>query len=220
MTAFWTANTFFVHVPKNGGTSINRAFREVNVDREHKWHTPRTAHGYEPASWYRNTLGKPKWDGMWSFAIVRNPWDRIVSQYRFSVFKAPWKLNRVWPVMSEAEHSEELYKCRMDFKYWLTDFCENRHYWPSGLTWQDTPFTRMPQTYWLYGGDKRLVKKVYRFEEMDEMWADLGERFGVVRRHEKASRADTDYRDHYDDETRAFVEKAFADDIERFAYSF
>jgi len=216
----WDEEVLFVHIPKNAGTSIAGAFRAHYEETGKRMRTPNSRHGMEPAAWYRNTLGKDRYDELFTFAVVRNPWDRVASQYRFSVIRKSWKLNRVHPPLGNEEFKVELGKCRASFKYWLLDFCENRHYWPTGLAWQDVPFTRMPQTYWTHGHGSLRVKKIYRYEQMDEMWGDLEKRFNIKRLHENGTSSGEQYRDYYDDETRAYIEEHYRDDIDRFGYEF
>jgi chondroitin 4-sulfotransferase 11 len=225
MTTFWDKGAFFLHIPKNSGTSVNSAFnigvgpKGIDTHSYIKVKKPRREHATEPASWYRAVLGD-RYDRLWKFTIVRNPWDRMVSQYRFSVWKKPYKLNRTTPVMSEDEYQFELQRCRVDFDYWLTDFCTQRHYWPLGLDMQDRPFTQVPQTYWL----DAPIDKVYRFEtDQSELWSELSRRCGVgdgTPKHENASGDAVNYRDFYTPKSRAFIAEHFASDIEQFGYSF
>ena len=63
-------NFAFIHIPKTGGTSINRA---LGLADEHK-----------TAMQLRGRLGE-RWDRKFRFAFVRNPWDRAVSSFRFAL---------------------------------------------------------------------------------------------------------------------------------------
>ena len=68
----------FVHINKTGGTSIKSAFKIQPYDKFLKLNTV-----HKCASEYIKTLGRPKWDGLFSFTVVRNPWDRFVSGWKY-----------------------------------------------------------------------------------------------------------------------------------------
>ena len=57
----------FVHIIKTGGTSIDKLFRG------------RTGHKF--AKNYKKDVGNKKWNNYFKFTFVRNPWDKMVSQY-------------------------------------------------------------------------------------------------------------------------------------------
>ena len=59
----------FIHIPKTGGTSVNRA---LGLCHEHK-----------TALEYRQWLGQTAWDRKFKFTFVRNPWDKVVSYFNF-----------------------------------------------------------------------------------------------------------------------------------------
>jgi hypothetical protein len=62
---------------------------------------------------------------------------------------------------------------------------------------------------------------VGRFERINEDFAQVSNKLGLdlVLPHENAT-AHRDYRTYYDDRTAALVAEAFAEDIDRFGYSF
>ena len=61
----------FIHINKTGGSSIELA---LGYSPEHK-----------TAVVKRKELGKGAWKKLFSFTIVRNPWDRAVSHYHRKV---------------------------------------------------------------------------------------------------------------------------------------
>lgn len=63
----------FIHVPKTGGVSIRHWLSEVTRDETVLWWD----HGTASVWWH--LLKEPK--SFFKFAFVRNPWDRVVSQY-------------------------------------------------------------------------------------------------------------------------------------------
>ena len=65
----------FVHVQKTGGTSLRQVLKSHAPDAR-KWHGK---HGH--ASDAIAEIGRAEWERYFSFAFVRNPWDRLVSWY-------------------------------------------------------------------------------------------------------------------------------------------
>ena len=64
----------FIHIPKAAGSAIKQSFRSMDSFLE--W-------GHQSYSAYSYLLGKKKYNDSFSFAFVRNPWDRLVSEYFF-----------------------------------------------------------------------------------------------------------------------------------------
>ena len=59
----------FIHINKTGGSSIEHALRVPLI--------------HETAITFRNHIGEARWEKRFSFSIVRNPWDRLWSEYNF-----------------------------------------------------------------------------------------------------------------------------------------
>ena len=64
----------FIHIPKVAGTSICRALGN---------YAPRMILQHGTASFVRQILGENEWKRFFSFAFVRNPWERHVSWYLY-----------------------------------------------------------------------------------------------------------------------------------------
>ena len=63
-------NLIFIHIPKNAGTSITRAFRMENSGH---WDVEATSRHYSE-----------EWNDYHKFCIVRNPLDRFISCYKYA----------------------------------------------------------------------------------------------------------------------------------------
>jgi hypothetical protein len=224
----------FVHVPKTGGISVEHVFlRLVGLT----WDTreplllranddpakgpPRLAHLKSTEYVSCGYLSQEQFETYFKFSFVRNPWDRMVSEYKY----------RGHPM-------------RMSFKTWLLG-----HLPPPGFT--DHYCHLVPQHEFIYDGEGRLlVDFVGRFESLQADFDAVCERLGIPRAflpHENRSLETAPrirslkglkrrvrrwlwtlrpknvyphYTDYYDEESRAHVARLYRKDIELFGYDF
>ena len=96
-------NLIFVHIPKNAGTSIQEKFKMEQ------------AGGHQTAEQMR-TENPQLWKDYSSFCVVRNPWDRMVSNYYYCLAeKSFWfDVNNItrdnWDTLSNIKNSL-IYNC-------------------------------------------------------------------------------------------------------------
>lgn len=208
----------FIHIPKTGGTSIERALgmrgRNKSEDRELlygriesddlKRHALLSGYLQHITMADIHTLYPERpFADYFSFAIVRNPWDRLVSTY---VHKDGHLLRTARARGIELEGSS--------FDEYVRAVSELRH------------AHLQPQHEYLVDEHGELaVDYVGRFESplvaaFDEICRRLGIR--KVLSHEKKStqRKSQDHRSYYSPETKKIVEKRYAGDIELFGYQF
>jgi hypothetical protein len=225
----------FVHNPRTSGTAIRRALlhgKDPNANISPPFDQPggeliknrkhvfaRQARAETPAD---------VWDSRFKFAVVRNPWDRVVSLYGLfhklaaggvpavNYRKLISQLNPA-PVGPESSKPEKVafrdYAFNLPFKEWLLDFCE-QYRW-NGCRYLDSvlPMTRIPQVEWFDGLDW-----VFKFEQRAEL-NDFLRAHGYEAPAQENASWRTAWRDYYDAETFAWVAQAFKDDIERFEYA-
>jgi chondroitin 4-sulfotransferase 11 len=191
----------FVHIPKTAGTSIKKAF-----DMPGPGHWP----------WYYYAENYPElWRQYTTFAVVRNPWDRMVSAYRFAKMKNSYWHNAL-VAGPPLDYELLLHK---SFEECLTMVDRQREQL-KGESW-------FRQTDWVAGpkapGGKVMVDRVLRLENLADDFRELCEHLGfeppplLKINRSKRSR---DYREYYNDNTRKLVERLYASDIETFGYSF
>lgn len=208
-------DAFFVHINKNGGTSVSNAAKSLDrVDFGR-------SHGYEPAMFYRDRV--PDWHNRWTFSVVRNPWDRLASLYRFTVHKHNMKMWRTEPHISDAKLKNELKRrCRSDFDFWLMEFCEKYKFWPNGSVRQKRPFTQVPQYDWLFEDGHQQVVDVFKMENMGDLAEVLKDRYGVRLERDNVTTPDggKDYRPYFTSRSRDYVGDIFGDDIRQWRYTF
>jgi hypothetical protein len=65
------AGCIFVHIPKAAGTSV----AEATIGRRA---------GHFTAAELRSAMQRGEFDSLFSFAVTRNPWDRLVSAYNYA----------------------------------------------------------------------------------------------------------------------------------------
>lgn len=177
----------FIHINKTAGSSIEKA---LGVPFEHA-----------PAKEKQAELGVDEWRRRFTFSVVRNPWDKVVSHYAYRV-----KTNQHG--MGDGSVS---------FAQWV-DLCFEQ----KDLYYRDRDLMFWSQTDWLCDDQGQLlVDQVYRFENLAEAFKDLTERLHLTTTlpHLKPSKRD-DYGSYYDETSRAVVARHFGADIERFGYRF
>lgn len=176
----------FIHINKTGGTSIEAA---LGLNFQHR-----------TAAEMRARLGSAAWQRKFTFSVVRNPWDRVASQYDYRV------------MTNQTGLADE----KIPFTEWVI-----RAYGESEPSLRDRRRMFMPQLDWLTDSDGNvIVDFVGRFENLagdfEEICARLGRTAALP--HLKASPPRAGYRERYDAESRAVVASHFSRDIEYFGY--
>lgn len=176
-----------IHINKTGGSSIERA---LGLPLRH-W----------TAVEKRDQLGPERWAKKFTFAFVRNPWDKVVSHYQYRI----------------ETNQTEMGDGSLGFKEWVTlAYGERDPRYYNGPRWF------MPQVDWISDADgTRLVNFVGRFERLEADFDYVREQIGTGSPlpHMKASSRGP-YQDYYDDETREIIRRSFAPDLEAFGYDF
>ncbi len=227
----------FVHVPRTAGSSIEEALlgldttgaardlsneaalfgvipADVRARREiaaayREWQ-------HLPAAEMRRILPADIWDGYFKFALVRNPWDRMVSWFCYvdALANRPTAPGRrlMGALQGRLGRAPSL---RERFGAWLRDPDRNAGFLGDGRILRD-------QLDWIT--DERgacLVDFVGRYENLREDFQALCRRFGVnvALPHVRAS-ARAPLADYYDDETREIVRQRHRRDVEAFGYAF
>lgn len=177
----------FVHINKTGGSSIERA---LGISQDHSTALEK----------YRQ-LGAKAWEQKFVFAVVRNPWDKVVSHYHYRV-----KTKQTGLGDNPIAFREWVLRCYLD---------RDRQYY-------DQPRMFMPQWHWLIDEKgKSLVDFVGRFENLNQDFATISDRLslGSSLGHVKPSSRGS-YQNYYNEETQALIAASFAEDIDAFGYRF
>lgn len=195
----------FVHIPKCAGTSISnvllqssgaKKFNQIQslvsvVERDNAGPGTKIAQvGHARARQVREALGPATFDGMNSFAVVRNPWTLLVSRYQFLVHSLRGRL---------PDHLKGSFE---DFVLWT---CKHR---------PNTQFDRLSDT-----DGRILVRDVLAFENLQPEFHAyetrlFGRASGLPLSNQSVTRAA-----EFTDESIQAVRSAFGVDFEAFGYS-
>lgn len=202
-----TLNCIFVHIPKTGGSSIEdvlwpgpRTEADLWQGMVERYHNRYQTGGLQHllAHQIRDAVGQERFSRCYRFSFVRNPWDRMVSQFSYMQQK---KYLRDFIGMREGDA----------FPRYLSLIQERSH-----VQWA-------PQCEFLFDrSGECLVDFIGRFERLPRDAATIFERLGVTCTTLPHSRASTHrpYPEYYDRETKRAVEQLYGADIERFSYKF
>lgn len=179
----------FIHINKTGGTSVGRAIGLPIKD-------------HLTAREVIARIGRERWNEAFTFAVVRNPWDKAVSLYEYRRKKDRTGLT------SEGVSFH-------DWVRWTMGPGQDPRYYNNPLSFQ-------PQVEWLKDDEGAVsLDVIARFERLSEDFERIKRAIGIdadLPRLNATRRKD--YRSYYDAETAAIVARWFADDIERFGYRF
>lgn len=213
-----SARWLFIHIPKNAGVSIRKAPELAGriVSAEACFYRSRAEvralrdfmaargehHGIQHARW--RDLDPKVTARLACVAIVRNPWARTVSRWRFARLVA--EQGKIDP----AEAPE-----RFD------DFLERRHvYGDMPRFWHRAIKGWYPQADYVTDASGQVRADLLRFEHLDR---DSMRYFGLgqpLRRRNSTAAKPFDYRAVYDARTAAIVADWYARDIELFGFDF
>ena len=205
-------NLIFVHIPKNAGTSLieSMGFGEhghAGVLHERFW---KLCEEHPTAT---------------TFAVVRNPWDRLVSTYEYLRME-----NSYWHGTRE-DAPYPLYECH--HRASEVDFGEFIQ-----LIWDNDPALCQrnemikPQFHWICNNRLDIMlNRVFRMGEgegfsleqhMRELTGDVDLELKKLNpsTDTNSSSPARDYRKYYDEESKKIVEKLYEVDIKLFGYTF
>ena len=210
----------FIHIPKTGGTTIEKLLSDAFPDdfclmethgfgprqfiadnaarREVKARCARSGggNGVCPQHWPYDEVKQravPDIDDWWAFAFVRSPWSRLFSEFRY--------LKRI------------MHRTQKSFHEWVPHILTEARRDPNIL---DNHIR--PQSDFL---SPRV--EIFRFERFSDGIASIVSRLGIksirVEHRLKSGKADG-YRSAYDARTKELVADFYRQDIEKLGYAF
>jgi len=189
----------FIHIPKNAGTAITNS-------KTAKFFSG----GHQSAKEIMNQYPK-EWNQYFKFAVVRNPWDRVVSNYEYAIMEKSY-----WHHISEnnpgAAHFDYHTLKNKTFEDCVNLLYKNRE----SLRHQGWS----PQYVWISDNDKNvLVDKIFYHEKLDtdkefnKMIPDL-EKVNI------STRKSVNYKDYYTDDLINKVSEIYDYDIKLFKFEY
>ena len=185
----------FVHIPRTGGSSIEKTLCGQDWGRVEK----KTKHLIASTA---KKIYAQYWNEYFKFSFVRNPWDRMVSMARY-------------PKYSGVRLKEN----SINFNRYLKNF-PSLEVDPRSESKNDN-FKPSKGSVYLNILNKEL-NFIGKFENLQEDFNTVCDKIGIPRQqllHENPSRH-KHYAKYYDDETRQIVAEKYAKDIEYFGYKF
>ncbi len=205
----------FIHNPKCAGTSIfkallpysnyicrfskgqGRTYSQIGyyirlVFGEHKILSNFRYH--ISAKELKELLGEERWNAHLTFGVVRNPYDRLISNFKY-ISKRP------------SHYHWEQYNTYGNFKV----FVLNLH----DVPWKDF------QHHYLAANGKIVVKKILRFESINSDFKNLISKMGlpdIPLQKFNVSQRKADFLSYYDPEMIEIVNDVFDEDFRLFGY--
>ena len=183
--------TIFIHINKSGGTSIEQVFRPNAIFKKH----------YLTAREIRDIVGD-KWDRYFKFAIVRNPWDKMSSLYRYrrdiNLIPLSWSFSKFIKKIdtlnnkSPSKSARNLLRTTNQLEHCIDD------------------------------NGNIILDYIGKFEEFKKSWEKISKKIGFKKKlpHVKSTVKHKHYSKYYTDDIRDIVADRFANDIAYFGYKF
>jgi len=194
-------NVTFVHVPKSAGTSIGVWMKENrNSSYIVEW--------YDHPNLETMSLVGPR---NFTFSVVRNPWERMISFYHFlkniqSAHPNFSNKQMQWVINSNNQHLDW-----STFDKWV-DTLDEFIIMPG---WEFKPGD--PQTYWI----KQGVDLIIRYENLENDFKQVQDIFNNYSPLPKRLVGDHSfYREYYNTETKDKIAKRYEEEIDILGYTF
>lgn len=210
----------FIHIPKNAGMTIRRSPNLANFimpasppTHKSKEYTQAVKahmdsigdhHGFEHARWRDINPGIRS--GHDAFAVVRNPWDRVVSRYFFA------------KKVIEVEKKEPVGKHKIDS---FEHFLEERHEW-GGMEymWHRAIRGWYPQKDYVTDEKGNLKCDMIRFDYLNRDLCSYFKIMQMSRARNVTALNEGTYKDLYTPETIQIIADWYKDDIDFWGFDF
>lgn len=210
-------NAVYVEIPKVGCTSLKVAFAQLlGIPLDSFGGNPHLA--VFPAIPHDPEVDGPLFPGLFSFAFVRNPWDRLVSCYRDKIAGEVdgFTYFNIRPGVADCLAHYNQFTAGMSF----SDFVECVALIPDRDA--DAHF-RSQYTFITNGRCEIAVDFVGRYEslpvDLQYIWEEI-KLPEITLPRLQAAHPPVDYQDYYTPHTRSLVAKRFLRDIEMFGYEY
>ena len=207
----------FIHIPKNGGMTIrgSEIFKDKILPVNKNWisnykefrntmkqYGERDTKGVEHARWI--DVSNHITDQYQSFAIVRNPWSKVVSRYLFA------------KEAIERGHVKESYANTQSLQH----FIEERYEWGTKpLTWYRAIRGWWPQKHHVKNHNNEVVCDILTLEHLNE---EAPKYLGIdnMPRARNVTSIKADYKELYNPRTVQDIADWYKEDIEYWGFDF
>lgn len=181
---------YFIHIPKNGGTSFEKQFCNI-----HSGHHQITKF---PKKIWNKTI-----------SIVRNPYSRVFSTYNYAKLKKSY-----WHSSDRSTkydiHPLHNYCTTHTFGEFIKDLCINNKF--------EDILHMYPQFYWIITPDNTIISKVVKLENINEELSNiLNTKVNLIKVNSSSNK---NYKDYYTKELKEYVYKKYERDFKLFNYKF
>ena len=198
--------SIFIHIPKTAGWTLHNILKRY-ADFHSAGHVGNFTRRVQQISerHYPSKLLKEKYlDSYFKFCFVRNPYDLLVSSYKW------------WKREPKSGRKRKLYLEILDMSF--KEFILKRAEFINEVNTK-----KLGQHFWITNTDGNpLVDFIGKFENLQKDFNIICDKIGIPHQllphHNKTKHKC--YTEYYDDETREIVAEKYAKDIEYFGYEF
>ena len=194
LNAFYSKKIIFVHIPKTAGISVAKAiFGDVSLE------------GHRSIIFYKNLFNED-FSEYFTFSVVRNPWDRLYSAFKF--------LEKGGINIHDRNAYEQYLEEYKDFEDFVTNGLNKK------MIYEIMHF--IPQSEFICSKDGKIdVNYIARFENLKDDISKLSEKINnpIELDHHNSNRK-VSYKEIYTSDMIKKVEEIYKMDIINFNYKF
>lgn len=190
-----------VHIPKTGGQSIHKALRIGKSKKNLFGFQGDKEYSHLTATEIREYIGSTIFDSYLKLAVVRNPFDRLVSEYHFK---------------KKGDH-RFINVTNLSFEAFVLELGAHFHRLKDFPQREINHFT--PQADFVYDdNDNLLVDKLFKFEDFNTSIDSFIQKITGVQVPHINKTHHTQYSAYYSKKTKNIVEQIYRKDLEKFDY--
>ncbi len=193
LNGFHALKSIYVHIPKTGGVSINRAFFSS------------LGGGHKKLKDYKNIFSNSQYETYFKFTIVRNPLDRFLSAANYVFSGGAFESDRIW--------LENYDKIQLDINKLVSEDLKI-------LSKEKLHF--LPQYQFVIDEDGIIgVDFVGKFEEIDREFAFISKKIGAKKKmkRENSTTKKLYKKENLDSKSLKIIQEVYEKDFQLFNYN-